>query len=539
MRKARINNNHNRKDKPMPMSMANPMPTLNRRSFLQATTGAAMLPFFGAGSMVLAQDAASIIIRAEADLGSLDPANPVGVIDGVIIKAVCQTLATFKPNSLDYEPDAAKSLTQVSDTEIAFELNPGQMFSGGYGEMTAEDVKFSLERYITPAADGTLPTAAGDFSAIDHVEVTGTYTGRILLKNAAPSLWIVGLCDSGGAILSRKAVEALGKDIATKIVGTGPYELTDWQPGQQIVLDQRADFAGIAKGAFQKIVIKPIVETRTALLSLLAGEIALTEVATQDEAQLMSSDSVVAVKSSRIDYTWIGMNVEKPALSDVRVREALRLGIDVDTLLAGAYGGAEIRANALLAPGLIGHWADAPVHARDLDKARALLAEAGQSALTITFTYLKDSTNEAIAQIVQANLAEIGVTVTLNGMEQAVYYGLGDADADKVLDLTLITFSGKNDPGFQTQWFTGAQVSTWNWQRWANPEFDQLDAEARTILDPAVRAGKYVRMQQIMDESAAYIWITNGTFLYGHAKGVKPASLPGGPSWQLRHFAIA
>ena len=84
-----------------------------------------------------------------------------------------------------------------------------------------------------------------------------------------------------------------------------------------------------------------------------------------------------------------------------------------------------------------------------------MLAEAGQSNLTIKFTYLKDSISEAIAQIVQANLAEIGVTVTLDGMEQAVYYGLGDTDADKVLDLTLITFTGKNDPGFQTQWFTG------------------------------------------------------------------------------------
>lgn len=64
-------------------------PILNRRTFLQATSGAALLPFLGVGSMVLAQDASSVIVRSEADIGSLDPANPVGVIDGVIIKAVC------------------------------------------------------------------------------------------------------------------------------------------------------------------------------------------------------------------------------------------------------------------------------------------------------------------------------------------------------------------------------------------------------------------------------------------------------------------
>lgn len=393
------------------------------------------------------------------------------------------------------------------------------MFTGDFGEMTADDVKFSLERYITPAADGTLPTGAGNFSALDKVEVMGTYTGRILLKAPSPSLWIVGLSDSGGSILSRKAVEALGTDIATKLVGSGPYAVTDWLPGQQITLEQRAEFAGANKGVFQKIFIKPIVEPRTVLLSLLAGEIAPSEVATQDAAQLEGAEGIVAVKSSRIDYTWIGMNVEKPALADVRARQALRLGIDVDLILLGAYGGSELRANALLAPGLIGHWADAPVHMRDLDKAKALLAEAGQSNLTNTFTYLKDSTTDAMAQIVQANLAEIGVNVTLDGMEQAVYYGLGDADADKVLDLTLITFAGKNDPG---------------------PEFDALDAEARTILDPVARSEKKcIRMQQIMDESAGYVRITNGTFVYGHAAWLKPATLPGGPAWQLRHFAQA
>ena len=231
--------------------------------------------------------------------------------------------------------------------------------------------------------------------------------------------------------------------------------------------------------------------------------------------------------------------MKNPALADVRVRQALRLGIDVDTILLGAYGGTELRANALLVPGLVGHSADAPIHMRDLDKAKAVLAEAGQSNLTITFIYLKDSTSDAITQILQANLAEIGVTVTLDGMEQAVYYALGDADADKVLDLTLITFTGKNDPGFQTQWFTGAHFSTWNWQRWAIPEFDALDAEARTILDPAARSEKYIRMQQIIDESAAYFWITNGTFVYRHATWLKPATLPVGPAWQLRHFALA
>ena len=128
--------------------------------------------------------------------------------------ACCQNLARFNPGKLEWSNDAAKTITQVSETEIDFELNPGQMFHGGYGEMTAEDVKFSLERFIKPDASGKKAAYADDFAALDRVEVTGTYTGKIMLKNPAPAFWVIGLCDGSGAILSKKAVEALGDKIA-------------------------------------------------------------------------------------------------------------------------------------------------------------------------------------------------------------------------------------------------------------------------------------------------------------------------------------
>lgn len=514
------------------------LPSIGRRTFLQGVSGAALLPFLGAGTMVLAQDATSVTIRLDADIAGLDPANLVGGTDMAVIRSVCQTLASFKAGSMDWEPDAAKSIKQISDTEIEFELNPGQTYPG-YGEMTADDVKFSYERFITPAADGTLPVFANDFGTLDHVEVTGPYTGKIVLKSATPAFFVQAICSATGAILSRAATAAMGAKMATSIVGSGPYTMTDWQPGQQITLEQRADYDGPNKGTFQKIIIKPIPESKTALLSLLAGELAMTEVAPQDAAQLEGAEGITTVTTNKFDYTWIGMNVEKPGLSDIKVRQAIRLGLDVDTILAGAYNGTVPRSNALLADGVLGHWAEAPVYARDVEAAKALLAEAGQSALTLTFTYLNDATNEAIAQIAQANLAEIGVTVTLNGLDQAVYYGLAADNASKKLDLTLVTFAGANDPAIMTQWFKSSQIAIWNWQQWGNAEYDTLDAEAATTMDANVRAEKYVRMQQIMDESAAYVWLTPGAFVYGHANWFKAASLPAGTGWQPRLFALA
>jgi peptide/nickel transport system substrate-binding protein len=161
---------------------------MNRRAFLWTTTGALTIPMLSFGSSVAFAARDELIVRVDTDIGNLDPANRVGSVEDNIIIAVCQNLARFKPGSLEWEPDAAKTIKQVSETEIDFELNPGQMFHGGYGEMTAEDVKFSFERFNAPGDAGKKAAYADDWGALDHVEVTGKYTGKLLFKHPAPAM---------------------------------------------------------------------------------------------------------------------------------------------------------------------------------------------------------------------------------------------------------------------------------------------------------------------------------------------------------------
>jgi peptide/nickel transport system substrate-binding protein len=510
--------------------------TIHRRRLLQL---AAAMPFVSAfGSrMALAQNG-DLIVRFDRDLSNLDPANRTGTIEDNLLQACSQTLARFKPNSLEWEPEAAKTLTQVSDTEITFELHPGQMFTGGYGEMTAEDVKFSIERFL-PAADGSKAAYADDWAALDRVEVTGTYTGRILLKNPAPALWTIGITDGSGTILSKKAVEALGDKLSTSIVGTGPYMLTDWKPNDTITLTANPDYKGSDTPAFARILIKPIAEFRTALLAYQAGEIAFTEIEAASVDQVKALPATVVLQKESIDYTWIGLNTAKAPLDNIKLRQAIRLAVDIDTILLGAYSGAVGRANTLMAPGLLGHWDAAPVYTRDLAAAQALIAEAGAEGAALTFTCLNDATSQAIAAIVQANLAEVGLNVTINALDGGAYWSMGEGDASADLDMTLITYGGKFDPGFQTQWFTGSQIGLWNWQRWANAEFDDLNTKAAAITDPATRGPMYVRMQELLDESASCIWITHGAKIFAHAETLAPALLPNGANWQLRFFRPA
>ena len=509
---------------------------LDRRTFLIGSTALTMLPF---ARLAHAQARANPIVAVDKDIGNLDPGNRVGTVEDNIILACCQTLARFKPGQLEWENDAAKEIKQISDTEFDFELNPGQMFTGGYGEMTAEDVKASFDRFINGDANGKKLSYADDLEALKSVEVTGKYTGKLILKHPSAALWLIGLCDGSGAILSKKAIAELGDKIATTLIGSGPMMLKEWRPKEQFVLVANPDYKGPHKAELQEIVAKVIPEVKTSFLSFQAREIDFTAF---DFDQLETAKSLPGSKIidiPGIDYTWIGINVEKGDLADPKVRQAIRLGIDVEAVIQGAYSGAVSRAKTLLAPALLGHWADAPVYNRDVAKAQALLTEAGKSAVTVSFTCLNDAQSLAVAQIVQANLAEIGVTVTINALDSGAYWALGANDASKDLELSLIPYSSKFDPSFQTQWFLSSQVGLWNWQRWKSPEFDALHQKGLETLDKAKRQDIYVQMQKLLDESASCIWITHGRNLFIHADWLKPTLLPNGKDWQFEDFAKA
>ncbi|WP_040142676.1 ABC transporter substrate-binding protein [Rhizobium etli] len=484
-------------------------------------------------------DRSKIVVRVEKDLVNLDPANRSGPIDLNVLWSVQQGLISFKPGSTEWELDAAEELEQVSPTEIRFKLRSGLVFTNDYGELTAEDVKFSFERFIKPNAEGKPVTYAKDWSALDRVEVTGPLEGRIILKNPAPALYTIALADGSGRIISKKAFEALGeKEIATKLIGSGPYVLKQWTPRDQFVLEINPDYKGPIKRHFQQIVGKPIGEQKTAEIAFQSNEIDFTAIDPENGKTLSALPDASVTQIPAIDYVWFGPNIEKAPFDDIRVRQALRYAVDIDAILQGAYSGLYPRANSLLAPSLLGHWKDAPVYARDLAKAKALLTEAGHAdGFKTRLTIEANARYEAIAQIIQANLAEVSIDVEIEALESAAYWALGNNDASKDLELSLIKYNGKFDPGFQTQWFTSAQVGQWNWQRWKNADFDALHEKGGVTVDPAERAKIYIEAQKLLDESAAFIWITHNLNAFASRNWLKPGVLPNGNNWLYTAFS--
>lgn len=512
---------------------------LTRRGMMAGASALGLTGVAGWPDQAGAQARGSVTVRIDRELANFDPGYRSGPWDGNLIRSVYQRLMKQKPNSAELEMDAAAEVTQSSPTTVDFRLKPGQMFTDGFGAMTAEDVKFSFERIGLEPPQGVRPSPyRGDWVGLQRVEVTGELTGRIHLASARASLFDIAIADVSGCIVSKKAVEQRGAEHATKPVGSGPYTLASYERQRGATLRRNAAFAG-QRPALEEISIRTISDPRTTDLALRSGEIDFAVLSPAVAEPLRQVQGLTVSQEPSIAYVWLGMNVEKGALADVRVRRAIRLGLDVEQMLAAGYAGRAPRLNTVLPPQIFGHWSEAPVYRRNVAEARALLQQAGQSNLSLRLTILNQPAFTAMAQVAQALLREIGVTLQIDAQEGGTYWSAGEGDTGRNLDLFLLRFNGKHDPNFILQWFRSTQIGTWNWQRWNSPKFDQLFLDAAGELDRDKRRAMVIEAQKLMDESAAFVWLTNEVNMLVHRSWLRPSAVPGWLDWQYDGFAAA
>ena len=507
----------------------------NRRHFLTTVAGGALAYAIDAPAQTGPRT--SITVRIDRDLAVIDPADRKGPWDGNVARVVHQRLMKQKPNSSELELDAAAEVKQVSPTVIEFRLKPGQMFTDGFGEMTADDVKFSFERIGLPPKDA-VSTYKNDWLYLTGVEVKSKYEGRIMLSQARANLFDVVIGDVSGCIVSRKAVEQRGADIATKPVGSGPYQLISMERQKGAVLRRNPAYGG-RKPYYEEIAIRFISDARTTDLALRSGELDFAVLAPAAAEPLRSVAGLTVSEQPSIAYVWLGMNVEKAPFTDVRVRQAIRLALDVDQMLTAGYNGKAPRLNTLLPPQIMGHWREAPVYKRNVAEAKSLLAAAGVSNLKVKLLILNQASYQNMALVARALLADVGITVEVDSQEGGTYWNSGKGDAGKNIDLFIVRFNGKHDPNFIMQWFVSRQIGEWNWQRWNSPEFDALYAQSAGEIDPSKRRQLVVDAQRLMDKSAAFVWLTNESNVLVYRSWMRPAGVPGWIDWQYDDWGVS
>jgi peptide/nickel transport system substrate-binding protein len=516
--------------------------TLSRRDFL-ATGAAGLAAATALRERAEAADPRVLKIRAYTNYEILDPAYHLGAPESDIMEAVSLGLVTVKPGEKwDWETDGAVSIEQVEPTRIRFQLKPGIPWTGGFGEVTVEDVKFSFERIANPANKSPY---RGDWAKLDRVEATGPHAGVIVLKEPFIPLWSSTLPQGTALIVCKKAVERMEGQRFTMDPGAtcGPYRIKKWEPRQSITLERNPLWPG-ARPAFDEIHAVAILDANAAEIAFEAGQIDVTHVPMTAVPRLrgkLPANSGLITRPG-LTYWWLGMQMESGVFADTRVRKAVQLAVDPKAVIDGAFFGVAPRSTGIIAPGLVGSRERNLVAGPDLERARKLLAEAGHPRGFKTEIGVRNSAEFVnAAQVVAASLAKVGIQAEVVPFDSGVQKAMASDKAGgwKKMQMHVVRFSMRPDPSWATVWFTSAQIGEWNWERWSNKEYDQLHEQALAEANPTRRHAMYVRMQDLMEESGAYVFLTHGVNAVLHRNSVQPALTPDGNRMLLRKFRVA
>jgi len=514
---------------------------IDRRDFLRQSTLAGLAIAGSLPNVSWAVLGDQLHIRNYQDISTLDPPFTISGAESIVFKAIFQNLLQFKSDGTwDTELDAAEYFEAIDDIHYAFRLKRGQIFSNGSGEMTADDVKFSFERIIDPDMHAI---NAPDMGTLSHVEVHDRYSGTIVLKS--PYAAFIPIAAATYPILSREAVTSVGGRFGVRPpCCSGPYLFRDWQAKRKTILEKNPNWKG-PEAAFDEIHIYAMTDAKAAEMAFEAGQLDCAEITVESVGPFeknMPPDSFLEVHPSGRNF-WLGMNQTNPALEDLRVRRAIQYAVDVAAVVEATWFGLAKPAYGPIPRGMLGCRERTLIPAKgDAGKARALLKEAGiELPLRLRLDVNSDALELTAVQVIQWSLKKVGIEVDIHTQDNSTFLTMGQEETGEQwqdMQLFMMSFIGSADPYYSLVWFTSKQLGQWNWERFSDEEFDRLNDLALATSDAAERDRMYQRMQDIMEESGCYRFISNGVMPQIVRKTIRPRFSPDGYA-MLRGFRPA
>ena len=444
---------------------------------------------------------------AQNDVLTLDPHSQDHTTTSAILQHAYEGLTRYN-EQWEIEPCLATKWTTISPTQVRFELRKGVKFHDG-SPFTADDVVFSFDRVRQP--QGTMQIYV---TGIKEIRKVDDFTVDLILDSPQPIL-LRNLVDF--RIMSKAWSE---KNRATQMAdykakdenyasrhaaGTGPYEITSWQPDQKVSMVINKGWWDKNKGNITEVSYIPIKSDPTRVAALTSGDVdLLTDVPTQDVGALKADAKLKSIDGPETRTIFFAMDLGSDELrgasvkgknpfKDVRVREALSLAIDREAIKRSIMRGLSVPAALMVAPGVHGYDAalDKP-RAPDIAKAKKLLADAGYpSGFEVPLNcpnnrYVND---EKVCLAVVSMWSKIGITARLTAQpmsqhsqlfqrfEAPLYmlgWGVSTRDALYAMQALARTRSGGADGSF-------------NFSKVSDPALDKLIDAAKSESDTAKR----------------------------------------------------
>jgi peptide/nickel transport system substrate-binding protein len=458
--------------------------------------------------------AQTLRIGLAEDPDVLDPTLARSFVGRIVFASLCDKLFDID-EKLNIVPQLATGYEWSADNKaLTIKLRQGVTFHDGE-KMDAAAVKYSLERHKTMAGSNR----RGELAPLASVDVVDPATVRLNLS-APFSPLLAQLADRAGMIVSPKAAEAAGDKFGAKPVCAGPFHFVERVAQDRIVLERYANYWDKGAVHFDRVVFLPIPDPTVRLANLRSGQLDFVErLAASDVPQVKSDARFKLTKITEIGYQGITINVGKSDLAqknplgrDPRVREAFELALDRDGIVQVAMDGEADPGNQWVAPSNSFYAKSSPIPKRDVERAKALLKEAGVT--NPSFTLMTATTGDAqrIAQVVQAMAREAGFDVKIQSTEFATSLDMADKGQ---FEAYVLAWSGRADPDGNIFSFDACKQPL-NYAGYCKPEVDDLLKRSRTTLDPEERRKLYADIAAIVLKDRPIVYLYHRHWLWAY-----------------------
>lgn len=437
-------------------------------------------------------EADTLIVAVDAEGSTFDPFAYADLDDGFLVRQMHEPLA-FVDNTAPagFTPVLAESWEYPSDRTIRLHLRKGVLFQNGE-EMKAGDVLFSLK---LSKEKGLLNPQNWDNMDMDSAKIVDDYTLEI--SSFEPSSFTFSwLLSEMVSIVSEKAYTEAGNGYGRNPTGgTGPYILKDWVAGDRVTFTRNDNYWGEAP-QFETLILRFIVEGTARTFAVESGDVDVAYSCPTADLEVLSSlegYEVIRQVTSGINYLWF--NNEDEHLKDVRVRKALSYALDLATIIPVAYNNMGQVAFSVFGPSCPQQVRPETVYTQDMEKAKALLAEAGYAdGFKLKIVVTNRASRKTLAEIMKNVWAELNVELDIEVLELAKILDLINSGE---YQLTILAEGGFHGEGWRSYFHSGASM---NYCKYVNSRVDELFDLAVKTTDDQQAMEYYTELQNIMAE---------------------------------------
>ena len=467
--------------------------------------------------------AADFRVGMQDDIDNLDPARSSTTASRIIFSSLCDKLIDITPE-LDYVPQLATEWSWSDDRlHLTMKLRNDVVFHDGT-PFNAKAVIANIERAISVPES----RRKSELASISSVKAAGEYEVVFTLKSPDATL-ISQFTNQAGMMISPTAAEKEGTNFGNNPVCSGPYIFSSRVAQDRIVLKKFDKYRNAANHHFDTLTFLPIPDSTVRLANLQAGNIDMIErLAPTDAAAVKQDANLAFVNIAGLGYQALTVNLRtdkagnNPMGHEAKVRQAFSLAIDRKALNDVVFAGTSVPGNQFVSPASPWYASKFPVPERNVEKARALLKEAGLDRVNVEVQVANNPVQLQMMQVVQSMVAEAGFDLKIQSMEFAsmlAAQNTGDVQVGQ------IGWSGRTDPDGNIYGQLACNAGPLNDAGYCNKDLDKLLNEARQTPDTAERKALYNQVAALLDQEQPIIYLYHPSWMWALSakiKGFKP-----------------